>query len=117
MDNTTLICKNIRIDNHRTSMRLETEMWGALQEIARRERCGMNDICEHVNGSRLGGLSLTAAVRLFAIGYFREAATEDGHVRAGHGSGSSILPHPFFPEHYERPQAAYMTLSGCEENR
>jgi hypothetical protein len=30
--------------------------------------------------------SLTAAIRVFLMLYFRAAATEEGHARAGHGS-------------------------------
>ena len=29
--------------------------------------------------------NLTAAMRVFILGYFRSAATPEGHVRAGHG--------------------------------
>ena len=33
------------------------------------------------------GTSLTAALRVFVMSYFRAAATEDGHHKAGHGVG------------------------------
>lgn len=90
MERTKLVCKNIRLGTHRTSMRLELETWNALEEIAHRERCKMNDICDHVNQCRPNPLSLTAAVRLFALAYFRQAATEEGHLRAGHGQRTSL---------------------------
>ena len=34
---------------------------------------------------RRAASSLTAAVRVFIVSYFRAAATDDGHRKAGHG--------------------------------
>ena len=96
MNDQFLICKNIRIAGHRTSMRLEKEVWSALAEIGHREHCDTNEICACVNSTRSTEISLTAAVRIFVITYFRRAATEDGHLRAGHGSRNS-------PLHYQAP--------------
>jgi hypothetical protein len=31
-------------------------------------------------------LSLSTALRLFVLGYYRDAATETGHIAAGHGN-------------------------------
>lgn len=82
----SLICKNIRIDSKRTSVRLEGEMWAALRDIARRERCTMHDLCTLISLRKRPVTSLTAAIRVFLMLYYRSAATEEGHVRAGHGS-------------------------------
>lgn len=41
----TLVSRNITVLTRRTSVRLEPEMWNALREIARRERCKIHDIC------------------------------------------------------------------------
>ncbi len=65
-------------------MRLEPEIWDALQEICRRERVGLGDLVQRVEGEGSDG-GRTSAVRIFAFQYFRYAATEEGHVRAGHG--------------------------------
>jgi hypothetical protein len=35
--------------------------------------------------------SLTAAIRVFLMLYFRAASTEDGHGRAGHGNFKNML--------------------------
>ncbi|WP_456511564.1 hypothetical protein [Azospirillum argentinense] len=35
-------------------------------------------------------LCVTSALRVFAMTYFRSAATEDGHVRAGHNVGDPL---------------------------
>ena len=81
----SLVSKNITIDGRRTSVRLEKEMWHALHEIAAREGCTIHDICSLVNLRKKKLTSLTAAIRVFVMLYFRAAATEEGHRRANHG--------------------------------
>ena len=63
-------------------MRLEPELWEALGEICRRERWTLSELVRRVDllGSR------TSAVRVYALTYFRMAATEEGHRAAGHGA-------------------------------
>jgi len=61
----------IRIGARRTSLRLETEMWVALEEIAEREKINIPDLCGHVDNTRLPGGTYTAALRAFLIGYYR----------------------------------------------
>jgi predicted DNA-binding ribbon-helix-helix protein len=84
----TLVSRNVSIRGRRTSLRLEPAMWDALAEIARRERMTVHQLCAAVDGRRQES-SLTAAIRVFALTYFRTAATEDGHRRAGHGKAPS----------------------------
>ena len=83
---TTLISRNITVMGRRTSVRLEPEMWQALREIAKRERCTIHDICTLIGLRKNDKTSLTAAIRVFLMLYFRAATTEEGHKRAGHGS-------------------------------
>lgn len=80
-----LVNKNVVIGDKRTSMRLEPEMWGALDEICRREDITPHSFCTDV-ARRHTLSSLTAAVRVEIMKYFREAATERGHFSAGHGA-------------------------------
>jgi predicted DNA-binding ribbon-helix-helix protein len=80
----TLICRNVTVSGHRTSVRLESAMWDALHELCRREGKTAHAICSMVNRERHQS-SLTAALRDYIMSYFRAAATEDGHLRAGHG--------------------------------
>lgn len=82
---TTLISRNITVCGHRTSVRLEPEMWRALRDIAKREKCTIHEICSLVSMRKNAQTSLTAAIRVFLMLYFRAASTEDGHIRAGHG--------------------------------
>jgi predicted DNA-binding ribbon-helix-helix protein len=82
---TTLVSKNITVLQRRTSVRLEPEMWLALREIALREKCTIHDICSLVSVRKNSRTSLTAAIRVFLMLYFRAASNEEGHKRAGHG--------------------------------
>ena len=79
-----LINRNVVAERGRTSMRLEPELWDALLEICGREGQDMSSLVRKVEqGGHAGGR--TSAVRVFVLSYFRAAATEPGHVAAGHG--------------------------------
>lgn len=82
----TLVSKNITILGRRTSVRLEPEMWNALRDIARREGCTAHEICSLIQIRKNTRTSLTAAIRVFLMLYYRAAATDEGHQKAGHGS-------------------------------
>jgi predicted DNA-binding ribbon-helix-helix protein len=82
---TTLISKNVTVGGRRTSVRLEPEMWLALKDIALREKCSIHDICSLVGVRKNAHTSLTAAIRVFLMLYYRASSTEDGHRKAGHG--------------------------------
>lgn len=81
----TLVSRNVTVNGKRTSLRLEPLMWEALAEIAQRENRHVNELVSMVEERRTAS-SLTAAVRVFIVRYFRAAATEEGHAGAGHGS-------------------------------
>lgn len=83
---TTLISRNITVLGRRTSIRLEPEMWMVLREISEREQCTIHDICTLVSVRKKEHTSLTAAIRVFLMLYFRAASTEEGHSRVGHGN-------------------------------
>ena len=74
-----LILKNIRIGNHRTSIRLEPTMWEALDDVCRRERVTLNDVCTKIASVCEG--SLTSAIRAFLIDYYRGIAAREGGAR------------------------------------
>ena len=85
--NSTLVSKNVTVDGHRTSVRLEPSMWTSFTEICRRERASLHTICSAIAQHKPAGTSLTAAIRVFIMSYFRAAATEEGHTKSGHGQG------------------------------
>jgi predicted DNA-binding ribbon-helix-helix protein len=80
----TLISGNVTVAGRRTSVRLEPPMWAALREVCARERKSLHALVTDIDRQRRAS-SLTAAIRVFLLGYFRSAASEDGHRRAGHG--------------------------------
>ncbi len=82
-----LINRNVQAGTGRTSMRLEPELWDALGEICGREGVPLGELVRRVERSEAGR---TSAVRVYALTYFREAATEEGHRHAGHGQTGAI---------------------------
>jgi predicted DNA-binding ribbon-helix-helix protein len=79
-----MIARNVTVAGRRTSLRMEPEMWDALQEAAAREELSLHEFCTAVAKKR-GAFSMTAAIRVYLLTYFRNAATELGHRGAGHG--------------------------------
>ena len=75
------------ISGRRTSLRMEQETWDALAEICKREGKSIHQICTMVE-ERRNVSNRTSAVRAFIIAYYRAAATEQGHQKAGHGNRS-----------------------------
>ncbi len=86
-----LISRNITIDGRRTSVRLESQMWIALKEVAEREECTIHDICTVIAGRKSDNITLTAAIRIFLVLYYKAASTEEGHNIAGHGSFKRMI--------------------------
>lgn len=82
----SLILKNITVLGRRTSIRLEPEMWKAINQISARESCSIHDLCSLISLRKNPQSSLTAAIRVFLMLYFRSATTEAGHANAGHGN-------------------------------
>ena len=81
----TLVNRNVTVAGRRTSIRLEPAMWEALQQICQREGKAMHDLVTEVDRGRAES-SLTAAIRVYLLRYFRAAATDEGHRLAGHGA-------------------------------
>lgn len=84
-DGSTLVNRNVIVGRRRTSLRLEPAMWESLAEICRREDISLHDLCTLIDRRRHAS-SLTAAIRVFILAYFRAAATEAGHASVGHGT-------------------------------
>lgn len=82
---TKLMNKIIMINNRRTSMRLCLREWEALYEICKIEHISKNHLIEMIEAQKSNALGLTYSTRLFLMSYFREAASEEGHKKAGHG--------------------------------
>lgn len=81
----SLVSRNITVLGKRTSIRLEPEMWRAVKDIAQREKCTIHDVCSLVSLRKKTNTSLTAAIRVFIMLYYKASSTEEGHRTAGHG--------------------------------
>jgi predicted DNA-binding ribbon-helix-helix protein len=66
-------------------MRLEPELWDMLSEICEREAHDMSTLVRQIEAAGHAG-GRTSAVRVYIANYFHTAATEAGHVAAGHGT-------------------------------
>ncbi len=97
----SLVSRNITIFGRRTSIRLEPDMWVALNDIAERERCSVHDICALVYVRKSEATSLTAAIRVFLMLYYRAATTEQGHSSAGHGDFNEMKRRARIPAEYD----------------
>ena len=82
-----LVNRNVVAERGRTSIRFEPELWDSLQEICRREQIGIGELVRRIEQAAGDVAGRTSAVRVYVVTYFREAATEEGHRRAGHGLG------------------------------
>jgi len=84
-----LVSRNVTINGRRTSLRLETASWEALDEICGLEGLSVHELCTVIDSQRHGA-SRTSAVRAFIVTYLRAAAAESGALQAG--TASTILP-------------------------
>ena len=75
--NTALICRNVTVSGRRTSIRMEQVMWTSLTDICRREDHTVNEIISIIDEKR-AETNLTAAIRVFIICYYRDAALSNG---------------------------------------
>ena len=51
-----------------------------------REACSIHDVCSLVSLRKRENTSLTAAIRVFIMLYYKASSTEEGHVKVGHGN-------------------------------
>ncbi len=84
-----LAMRSVTINGRRTTMRLESSMWNALQRIAADNSVTVNQLCSQIDTSR-GDLSMTAAVRSYIVSYLQKAPSF-GESRNKVGSSEDIL--------------------------
>ncbi len=82
--NNSLISRNVTVNGHRTSLRLEQVTWDALDDICAAEGLGVHEICSMIDTQRVNS-SRTSAVRTFILSYFRNAAIESGALSKSRG--------------------------------
>lgn len=76
-----LVSRNVWLGNHRTSMRLEPEMWRALVSVALLEDLTIDEIVDLVERQRRGA-NLASATRTFLLNYFVNRANGQAGVAA-----------------------------------
>ena len=69
----SLAIHNVVVAGRRTSVRLESVMWEALQDIARRRDVTVHDLVTDIDRRRTES-SLTAAIRVYIVNFYRAAA-------------------------------------------
>jgi predicted DNA-binding ribbon-helix-helix protein len=74
-----LAIRNIVVAGRRTSVRLEALMWDSLRDIARQRGASVADLVTEIDGGR-NGLSLTAAIRVYIVDFYRNAAANGSNV-------------------------------------
>ncbi len=84
-----LISRNVRINGHRTSLRLEQAIWDVVRDICDKEELTLHELITLIDHRR-NKISRTSAVRTFIVTYLHDLATEKGRLRKG--TVSSILP-------------------------
>lgn len=82
----TLPSFNIRIRDSRTTVRLSPVVAKAVEKIAAREGCGLDELYGYIDRKKEKGVSRATAIRDFALRYFMDAGTAAGHRKAGHGN-------------------------------
>jgi len=73
--NSRLKSRNIVVEGRRTSVRLEPAMWDALKDISVCEQKSINEIVSAVASCRMRSGSLTSAIRIFVMAYYRVRST------------------------------------------
>ena|SRR5438046_3503342 len=76
----SLVIHNVVVGNHRTSVRLEPVMWDALNDIAARVGMTLHDLVTAIDRERTAS-SLTAAIRVYIVDFYRAAALAAGAPR------------------------------------
>lgn len=78
--NNHLKTRNIVVSGHRTSVRLEDEMWDALHDIAKREKCSIHELATTVSKHKSPTVTFSTGLRIFMLLYYRSATTKEGPI-------------------------------------
>ena len=71
-----LLCKNVTINGHRTSLRLEQTFWDSFNEICQREELTVHQLFALIENHRQVS-SRTSAVRTFIVNYLRAQVSKN----------------------------------------
>ena len=84
--NARMLTRNVIVQEKRTTIRLESAVWEALDELCMRERVSRHELCTRIEAKR-SGVNRAQAVRATVVNYYRLAlnpgpATGDAIERA-----------------------------------
>jgi predicted DNA-binding ribbon-helix-helix protein len=85
----SLAIHNVVVAGRRTSVRLEPVMWEALQDIARQRKVTTNDLVTVIAAQQTAS-SLTAAIRVYILDFYRTAALRLDQSREHSGEANSL---------------------------
>lgn len=98
-DEGVIECRSFELNGKTRNLRVEASYWRALEEISQREQMSLQELLVDIHYRLLEQtpqrarktvtvVMIANAIRVFVVGYYRHAATEQGHDRAGHGRGA-----------------------------
>ena len=79
-----VVKRSIEIAGHRTSVTLEDAFWSGLRDIAAERGQPLRGLIAEIDAGR-GEHNLSSAVRLFVLGYYRDASGTTGRRRKSSG--------------------------------
>ena len=71
----TMVSRTIPLTGRHAKLRLENAIWSGLDEIAKKQKRLVPDLCQEVDSSRPATMPLTSAIRSYVLDYFRQAGT------------------------------------------
>ncbi len=74
--NARMLTRNVVIHDKRTTIRLESAVWEALDELCMRERINRHELCTRIE-TRRRGVNRAQAVRAAVVNYYRLALKSD----------------------------------------
>lgn len=80
--------RSVRIGGRRTSMRLESQFWDALRDVAAREHADVGEICTRI-AKRARHANLSSAVRVAMMDYYRDLAVRGDAAPSAEAVGAA----------------------------
>ncbi|MBP2297742.1 ribbon-helix-helix domain-containing protein [Azospirillum picis] len=72
----TVVSRTIPLPDRRMRLRLEKAIWSGLDDIARKERRPVQDLCREVDAMRPSTTPLTSAIRSYVLDYYRQSEAD-----------------------------------------
>jgi len=71
-----LVGGNLIISGRRTSVRLELELWDALEDVAKTHGWTIHQLASSIHDKKKAHQSFTSAIRVYLLLYYRKSAAE-----------------------------------------